>query len=506
MKMLSRFVALLGILAVLIPGTAAAQTSGAAIQTLLQPSASPLVTFRILFKTGAARDPQGREGVAALTAALLAKGGSKGLAYEEIVRQMYPIATSFDWQVDKEMTVFSGACHVETLETYYGLIRQMLLEPGFRESDFSRLKTDATDFLKVSLRDGNDEELAKEELYNLIYAGHPYGHHNMGTLDGLEKTTLEDVRAFYAKEFTQVSPVVGLAGGYPKDFPDRLRRDFSALPKGEPNSARYAKPAAAEGIKVEIIERETRSTAISLGFPIGVRRGDKDWPALALVSSYLGQHRSSNSHLYQRLRELRGLNYGDYSYIEYFPRGMFQFQPDANMGRQQQIFQIWVRPVPPAQAHFALRAALYEFDKLLKEGLSQQDFESTRQFLTKFAGVLTQTDDSRLGYALDSQYYGTKDFVTHMKEELGRLTLEEVNAALRRHLRRDSLQIVMVTKDGAGLKKALVGNAPSPVTYNSPKPPEVMEEDKVIQAYPIQVKAEDVKVVPADRVFVMPAR
>ena len=62
----------------------------------------------------------------------------------------------------------------------------MILEPGFRDDDFKRLKQDAINFLKVSLREGNDEELGKERLYNIIYKGHPYQHHSMGTISGLE--------------------------------------------------------------------------------------------------------------------------------------------------------------------------------------------------------------------------------------------------------------------------------------------------------------------------------
>ena len=145
------------------------------------PNRSPLVTFRIIFMTGAAADPKGKEGVAALTAAMLAQGGSRTMTYEQIVEAMYPMATSFGSQIDKEMTVFTGTTHIDNLDKYYGLISQMLLDPGFRADDFSRLKTDAINYLKVSLRESNDEELGKEYLYNIIYAGHPYEHHNMGT-------------------------------------------------------------------------------------------------------------------------------------------------------------------------------------------------------------------------------------------------------------------------------------------------------------------------------------
>jgi zinc protease len=468
---------------------------------LVQKTASPLISIRLMFKTGAAFDPKGKEGVAALTAALLAEGGSKTMPYEEIVRRMYPMATSFDWQVDKEMTVFTGTTHIENLQKYYALIKEMLLNPGFREEDFSRLRTDAINFLKVSLRDGNDEELGKERLYNIVYAGHPYAHHNIGAISSLEKMTIQDLKNFYSANYSQGNLLIGLAGALPPGFEEQVRKDFSVLPSGQIRQITFASPEITNGMRVEIIKRETRSTAFSLGFPIEVRRGHKDYAALALVSSWLGQHRSSNSHLYQRLREARGLNYGDYAYIEYFPRGMYQFRPDANLGRHSQIFQIWIRPVQPEHSVFALRGALYEFDKLVKNGLSKEAFESTRQFLGKFVNVLLQTQDDALGYAMDSRYYGIPEYDKYLKDELAKLTLEEVNAAIKRHLKPESLRVVIVTKDAEGLREALVSGKPSPITYNSPKSEEILEEDKIIEKFPIPVKLEQIAIVPVEEVF-----
>jgi len=154
------------------------KTMSTKIASVLVPNRSPLVTFRIVFMTGAASDPKGKEGVAALTAAMLAQGGTRTMTYEQIVEALYPIAASFNSQIDKEMTVFTGTTHSDNLEKYYGLISQMLLDPGFRADDFTRLKSDAMNFLKVSLRENNDEELGKEYLYNIIYDGHPYEHQN----------------------------------------------------------------------------------------------------------------------------------------------------------------------------------------------------------------------------------------------------------------------------------------------------------------------------------------
>jgi zinc protease len=472
--------------------------------SVLLPNRSPLVSFRILFMTGSAADPKGKEGLASLTAAMLAEGGSRSKTYAEITNAMYPMATSFGSQVDKEMTVFSGTTHADNLEKYYGLIREMLLEPGFREDDFQRLKEEAINYLKNSLRGGNDEELGKEVLYTMIYPStHEYGHQNMGAVSALEQMTLKDVRDFYQANYTRANLVIGLAGGYPTDFPKRLDTDFAKLPSGaiDQLTAKLVQPKLDPGLKMQMVRRETRSTAISLGFPIDATRAAKDWPALAVVGSYFGQHRSSNSYLYQRLREARGLNYGDYAYIEYFPRGMFQFQPDPNLGRQLQIFQIWIRPVEPQNGHFVLRAALYEYEKLVREGMSQEAFESTREFLSKYVNVLTATQDAQLGYALDSRYYKINDYPTYMREQLAKLTLADVNRAIKQYLKSDAMRIAIVTKDAAGLREAIISNKVSPITYNAPKPKEITDEDKIIEAYKIVVKPEDVNIVPVDKVF-----
>lgn len=470
-------------------------------EMLLAPSSSPLVTFRFAFATGAAFDPPGKEGLAALTAACVASGGSQTLTYEQILSRLYPIASQFQWQVDKELVVLSGATHLDNLWKYYAVISQMLFSPGFRESDFGRLRTNAINAIEVDLRSNNDEELGKERLFNLIYAGHPYGHFNLGRVSSLKAITLDDVKAFYTNQFTQANLTVALGGGYSPEFLKQLREDLLLLPAGRPNELKVPNPPSPDGLRVDIVTKETRATAISLGFPMEVNRSHPDWPALAVAASYLGQHRSSSGVLFQKLRAERGLNYGTYAYIEYFPRGMFQFRPDPNLARRSQIFQIWIRPVPIGQGRFALRAALYELDKLIKEGLSPEAFEATREFLRKNAAVLTDSNSASLGYAIDARWYKLPEFQSFLTEALQRLTLDQVNTAIRKHLSVKNMRIVMVTKDGTALKDALLNEKTSPITYTSPKPATLLAEDKLIEAFPLPLRPEDVTITPADRVF-----
>jgi zinc protease len=491
-------------LAVVAQGAAFAQTGKVSTKmaSVLLPNSSPIVSFRLLFNVGAASDPKGKEGVATLTANLLSDGGSKPMTYAQIVEAMYPMASGFSSQVDKEMTVFYGQTHVDNLPKYYKIISDMMLDPGWREEDFNRLREDAINFLKVNLRGNNDEELGKEALYNLIYAGHPYGHHNMGTVESLQKLTLDDVKTFYRENYTHANLVLGLAGGYPKGFDEKVESEFAAkLPAGQPRKLTLPQPEKINGLEMEVIEKDTMATAISLGFPIPVTRSHADWTALLLVQSYFGQHRSSNSYLYQRLRQIRGLNYGDYAYIEYFPRGMFQFHPDPNLARQQQIFQVWIRPVEPKNGLFALRAAMYEMDKLSKNGMPKEDFEATKQFLTKFVNVLTKAQDGQLGYALDSRYYGIPNFTDYVRTQLEKLTLDDVNRAIKKYLQADNVKVVVITKGAEAFRNAAVENKPSPISYTSPPPKEILEEDKVIEKYKLGFNPKEVEVVPVAQVF-----
>ena len=469
--------------------------------TVLKPGASPIVNMRIVFHAGSALDPLGKEGLANLTAAMITRGGSKDMKYAEIQKALFPMAAGFNSQVDKEMTVFYGTTHVDNLDAWYDIISGQLLNPAWDEDDFKRVKTNLINEITVSLRDNNDEELGKEVLYEMIYHKHPYGHLTLGHVRSLEKLTLDDVREFYITHYSQANLVLGLAGNYSEEFLQKVSADLSRLPRGMAAHIRLPQPEKIDGLEALIVKKDTRATAISFGFPIDVTRAHEDFPALWLVRSYFGEHRSSNSYLYQRIREIRGMNYGDYAYIEYFPRGMFQFYPDANLARQQQIFQVWIRPVVPKNAHFAIRTAMYELDKLVREGMSREAFEATRNFLLKYVNILVKTQDRQLGYAIDSRYYGIPEFTEYISEGLKKLTLAQVNAVIKKHLQAKNVKFAIITKEAEDLRQRLISNTPSPIRYDADKPEEILAEDKIIQSWPLDFQPEKVKIKEVEAVF-----
>jgi zinc protease len=248
-----------------------------------------------------------------------------------------------------------------------------------------------------------------------------------------------------------------------------------------------------------LIEKQTSTVGISLGFPLPVNRADPDYFPLMVANSYLGEHRSFYGRLMTELRSARGLNYGDYSYIEYLANPPGTEEPTPNVPRRQQYFSVWIRPVAPADAQFALRNALYEIQNLQNRGMAQKDFEATRDLLVNYSKLWAGSLSTRLGFLMDSRFYGTPYYIDEIEARLKTLTLEQVNAAARKYLDPASFDAVLVTGNAQALKDALEKDAPSPKKYTNPVAPAVLEADKTIQA--LKIQPAKIEVVPVDQVF-----
>jgi len=225
-----------------------------------------------------------------------------------------------------------------------------------------------------------------------------------------------------------------------------------------------------------------------------VRRGTRDYYALWIANSWLGEHRNSSSHLYSVIREKRGMNYGDYSYIEAFPQGGFRSMPPQTVARDHQKFEVWIRTLPTEQAVFALRAALREVDSLIANGMTEEQFQLTRSFLSKYHLHFATSTDERLGYLIDDRFYGitAPGHLATFGEMMKSITRDEVNAALKKYLQTDNLEIAIVTGNAEGLTKQLTSGEPSPMSYSIEKPAEVLAEDKIIESYPLNISEDAV--------------
>lgn len=476
-------------------------------------TSSNKVIIKIMLLNGSIADPVGKEGLTNLTASLLSSGSTKQYSYAEIQKLLYPMSASYYASVDKEVVIFTFQIPSDFLEEFYPIMRSILFEPAFDKDDFERIKSEQQNYVEQIIRASSDEEYSKKALEDLLFRGTRYQHLVEGTSSSLKNITLTDVKNHYNKTFfLKDRTIIGVSGNYDDKFLSKLKNDVQANLKDLKLELPVIKVAMPDGIQVEIIsKKDAFGSAIFMGFPIDVTKRKDDFIALMVANSYFGEHRKSYGVLYNKIRETRSMNYGDYSYIEWYENGGANMLPPSGTPRNSNYFSIWIRPVQIAtqlkkqypelgdiklgHAHFAIRLAIRELENLVKNGLTEEQFEETRQFLQSYIKLYTQRQSERIGYLLDSKFYGRSDFITEAGNILSKLTLEDVNNSIRKYLQAENIYIVVVTEqnEAEALAQSLLNNSYSPMSYSNivlkSLPKTVLEEDETIANYKLNVKS-----------------
>jgi zinc protease len=228
-----------------------------------------------------------------------------------------------------------------------------------------------------------------------------------------------------------------------------------------------------------------------------------------IANSWLGEHRKSYSRLYQKIREQRSMNYGDYTYIEWYNNGGQNMLPRPGYPRSSNYFSIWLRPVQTAKglkgqypeldtisvghAHFAIRMALREMNEIITKGMTDADFELTRTFLRSYMKLYAQTPEQQLGYLMDSRFYGREDWLKEADELLEKVTLIDVNEAMKKYWQTKNMFIAIVTdkSEVVPLARSLRDGLTSPMSYSDVLKgvltKEIFDEDKLVENYVMKV-------------------
>jgi zinc protease len=488
----------------------------------LQQRKSNKIIVKLQFRNGSVTDPIGKEGLTALTASVVNDGGTATMTKSEIDEFIYPMAASYGVSVDKELTVFTFQFPSDFEAEFYPIIKELMLSPAFSESDFNRVKSRQLNYVTRSIKFSNDEDYAKVVLEQYLYEGTRYAHLIQGNKGSLDSITLENVQDHWADWFTRSNLTIGIAGRYTDGFRDKLVADMKALPELKLDLPEVPQPRMPEGIEVKIISKPGAfGSAISMGFPLEVTRANDDFVALMVPNSWLGEHRKSYGVLYNKIRETRSMNYGDYSYLEWYPMGSSFQLPISGYVRTTNYFSIWIRPVQlgsglreqyeeladtdVGHAPFAIRMALRELHNLIENGLSNEDFERTRTFLRSYMKLYIKSPNQRLGYLLDSRIHNRLDWIAEADRLLEQMSRERSNKALQQYLQSQNILIAIITSpdEAAALTRYFTEDLPSPMTYSNlvkeGLPIEVLEEDEKVSVWPI--KATSVEVIPNDQMF-----
>ena len=494
------------IISLLLTGIIMAQE----VVELKQPSSAKLVV-KFMFKNGSMCDPKGKEGLTYTTAQLITQGGTGEMTFGDIQDKIYPMAARYYSSVDKEVTIFTFEFHKDWMDQFYPIMMGLITDPSFTQSDFDRVKVNQQAYVDQIIRASSDEEYSKKALEDFLFRGTNYQHMVQGKSASVASITLDDVKNYYKNFFAKNNMMIGIAGNYPESFLEKIKTDISKLPDTNPEIPPVPEIKMPDGIDIEIIAKDGAfGSAIFGGYPLSITRASDDFAALMVANSYLGEHRKSYGKLYQMIREQRSMNYGDYSYIEWYNNGGQNMLPPSGVPRHSNYFALWIRPVQIAKqlkmqyeelkdinighAHFALRMALREMDKMIKNGISEDDFEATRAFLQSYIKLYIQSPDEQLGYLMDSKMYGRKNYIEEFGKQLPKLTLDDVNNAIKKYMQIDNMKITIVTdvSEAEPLAESLRNNSPSPMSYSNlvkaGLPEDVLREDAATENFKLNVK------------------
>jgi len=161
---------------------------------------------------------------------------------------------------------------------------------------------------------------------------------------------------------------------------------------------------------------------------------------------------------------------------------MFRSSPNRTWRATSRFFRSGSGRFRPKRRTFALRLAVFELDKLIQEGLSRRRSSGPAHSCQERESA-PQDQAGRARIRDRQPVLRHSDYTGYVRNGLAKLTVKDVNDAIRRHLRTTDLRIVAVARDTDLLKKKLSGNSISEMSYNSPKPQDVLDEDKVVERF-----------------------
>ncbi len=471
---------------------------------LLNVPADPTISFSLQFAVGSQNDPPGKEGLAYLTGEMLVDAATETRALDEILAALYPLAASYDIRVDLERSTLTGRVHRDNLDAYLELFTDAFLKPAFDEDDFERVRSDAINAIENTLRYSSDEELGKAALHEAVFRGTPYAHLSDGTVAGLRSITLDDVRAFYRQHYTRANALLGLGGGV------RPSARRAAASRGRAAAARRAHGAtvdraAADRRALRRLHRQAeRGRLDQLRLPARraprrarlLRALDRELVARRApqpVEPSVQRHSRAARAQLRRLLVHRGVSGRRRARTCRPPTSRAACSCSRSGSARCRTRRRRSRCAP----------RLRELQLLVDNGLTPEQFELTRTFLKKYSLHFAETTAARLGYAVDDRFYGLdgEGHLARFRRMMDELTLEDVNAAIKRHWQYENLQIAIVTGEAASMRALLASGEPTPITYPTPKPAAILEEDRIIEAWPLNLAEERMTTIPVAEAF-----
>lgn len=393
---------------------------------VLEQHSLPIVQVQALVKTGSARDPEGKAGLANLVASLLDEGTATRSA-NRIAEQIEFVGGSLAARAGEDFTTVSARVLTKDTDLGFELLADILLHPTFPEQELERVRSQ---ILGEILSEQDDPGTVAAKAFNqLVFDGHPYRWPVNGTEQTVPTLTRADVQAFYAREYVPNRTILTIVGDL---SPDRARalveKHFGAWAATEPPNGRVGQPAPLAKPVVKLIPKDLTQATIMVGH-LGVSRGNPDYYALVVMNYILGGGGFS-SRLMDSIRDNQGLAYGVSSHF------------DANL--MPGAFQVSLQ-TRNEMANQAIAGVLAEIKGMQERPVTDEELADAKAYLIGSFPLRLDTTAKLADVLGQVEFYGLGlNYFTDYPALIERVTKEDVLRVAKQYLHPDRYALVLV--------------------------------------------------------------
>jgi zinc protease len=395
----------------------------------------PEVTMRLLVRAGAAYDPPGKSGTAALVASLLDQGTTTRNA-REIADAIDYIGGALDTGAGSDLTSGTVLVMKDSFDVGMKMLADVLRRPAFAPEEIERQRTQTIQSLGVSLED--PDFIARAVLNRLIYGFHPYGLPDSGMPDTIAKITREDLREFHRRYFAPNNSILAIVGDVAADeamaaatsaFGDWERQAVQPSPLPEP-----PRPTR----RMVVIDKpDSVQTAVRVG-QLAIARKTPDYMSMDQAVRILGGEGSNR--LFRVLRSERGLTYS----------------ASADLNPMLLAGDITAETDTRTEATAeAVRVIVDEFTRLQRERIGDGELAGAQAYMTGSFPLSIETPGAIARQVVNAVFYDLSlDELRTYRQRATAVTPDDVLRVARTYIQPDRLSIVMVG-DAARFKDQL---------------------------------------------------
>lgn len=385
----------------------------------------PMVIMTMLVKTGAMADPDGRAGLANLTAELLTRG-TKQYSAQALAEALDFLGASLSVDTDYETTTLSLTTLTKNLDATFALLSEVLLSPTFPQEEFERKRKEIQGDLQS--REENPGWVARKIFLQTLYPQHPFGRLVEGYTDTLAAITRADVVQFHQTYYRPNNVIIAFAGDISHDQAVKLlHTHFSNWHPTDIPPLVWSAPQRHTEERITL-DKKVAQANVLLGHE-GIARSNPDYYAVLLMNYILGGG-GFGSRLMDRVREELGLVYSINSH----------FSARKHPGP----FTIGLQ-TKNATATQAVSEVLQLVRQFVEQGPSERELAAAKSYyINNFPlRLVSNRDVAALLPVIEFHELGL-DYPDRYPALIDQVTREQVHAAAKTYLHPDRLLQVIV--------------------------------------------------------------